>query len=539
MKKRVLFCTESGDLSTGYGNYTRSILGRLYNTDKYEIAELSCYKTASTANRYPWKIYPNAVDSKDQRYAQYNSILQNQFGQWRFDLVAAHFKPDIVIDFRDIFMSVFQRTSVFRQKFQWVLAPTIDSFPIRSEWLDSLHNCDILLTHTHWAKDVIENEYGIKVTDVVSDSIDTSTYRPLNKYAIRQSLGIENPNAFIIGSVMRNQKRKLIPELMRILSILSKNHDNAYLYLHTSYPELNGWDIPKLLLEHDVYHRVLFTYICKECKHFVPMSWKGEVYQCPKCKKPQLVLPSSSKGVSESVLCKIYNIFDVYVQYAICEGFGIPPLEAASCGVPFITVNHGAMRELGQNFDAGLVEISQYYREQENSSDRVYPDNFDCVNKLESFINQTEIDRIRLKEHYRKTTLDKYSWDFTAKKFEAIIDNTPDMDTDRWQPIPESHFDSINKNTHNTKDNRSTIYDVIDNILEEPTLKNSFFVQSIIKAVDKGYIIDNNIMTPYTLESAVKTLEMWFNNKTFLNRFLEDNTVLKNRDFLEYASTKK
>jgi len=538
MKKRILFCTESGDLSTGYGNYTRSILSRLYATGKYDIAELSCYKTTSTVNKFPWKIYPNAVDKKDPRYNQYNSILQNQFGQWRFDLVVAHFKPDIVIDFRDIFMSIFQRTSVFRNKFQWILAPTIDSFPIRSEWVDSLQNCDILLTHTYWAKTEIENNYGIRVHDVVQDSIDTSIYKPLNKYAIRQSLGLLDPNAFIIGSVMRNQKRKLIPELMRVLSVLSKNNDNVYLYLHTSYPELSGWDIPKLLIEHDVYHRVLFTYICKECNHFVPMSWKGEVYQCPKCQKQTLVLPSSSKGVDDKVLCKIYNMFDVYVQYAICEGFGIPPLEAASCGVPFITVNHGAMKELGQNFNADLVEISQYYREQENSSDRVYPDNFDCIDKLQSMIDKTEIERIRLKERCRKITLEKYSWDFTAKKFENIIDQTLNLNPERWKPISESHCKSIKKDTPDARNNRETIYSVVDNILEEPGLKDSFFVQSIVKAVDKGYIIDSDQMMPYTLESAIKTLEMWFNNKTFLNKFLEDNTVLKNRDFLTYPNTK-
>jgi glycosyltransferase involved in cell wall biosynthesis len=536
MKKRILFCTESGDLSTGYGNYTRSILSRLYDTDKYDIAELSCYKTTSTANKFPWKIYPNAVDKNDPRYHQYNSVLQNQFGQWRFDLVVAHFKPDIVIDFRDIFMSLFQRTSVFRNKFQWILAPTIDSFPIRSEWIDSLNNCDILLTHTNWAKTQIEDNYGIKVYDVVQDSIDTSIYRPLNKYAIRQAYGLSNPNALIIGSVMRNQKRKLIPELIRIMSTLIQNNNSLYLYLHTSYPELSGWDIPKLLIEYDVYHRVLFSYICKECQHFVPMLWKGEVYQCPKCHKQTLVLSSSSKGVNDETLCKIYNMFDIYIQYAICEGFGIPPLEAAACGIPFITVNHGAMKELGQNFNADLVDISQYYREQENSSDRVYPDNFDCINKIQSFINKTEIERIKLKEKYRAITLNKYSWDLTAKKFESIIESTPNLKPERWIPISDSHFQSINKDTSHTRNNRETIYSVVDRILEEPKLKDSFFVQSIVKAVDQGYIVDGEQMMPYTLESAIKTLEMWFNNKIFLNKFLEDHTVLKNQDFLHYTN---
>lgn len=536
MKKRILFCAENGELSTGYGNYTRSLLTRLYDTNKYDIAELSCYKTSDTPKKFPWKIYPNAVKNDDPRSQNYKQVLQNQFGQWRFDLVVAHFKPDIVIDFRDIFMSLFQRTSVFRDKFHWVLAPTIDSFPVRAEWVDSLSNCDTLLTHTHWAKTEIEQRYRIDVSGVVKDSIDTDVFAPRNKIAIRQELGIDDIDAFIIGSVMRNQKRKLIPELFRILSQIIVNNPNAYLYLHTSYPELSGWNIPELLIEHDVHHRVLFTYSCKKCQHTCSLTWKGEVYRCPKCKTNELILPSSSKGVSDEILAKIYNSFDAYIQYSICEGFGIPPLEAASCGVPVLTVDHGAMKELGKDLGAELVPVKQIYREQENGSDRVYPDNDSCIKKIQSLINQSEIDRLKLKEKYREQVLSKHSWDFTAIEFENIIDEIPMLEPNRWKPISKEHFDNIiQKNEVNNNTNRQLVYGIVENVLETPELKKSFFVQSIVKALDNGYILDNDTMTPYNKQDAITTLEMWFNNKSFLNRFLENNKLLTNQDFLNYS----
>jgi len=534
MKKKVLFCTESGDLSTGYGNYTKSILTRLYNTNKYDIAELSCYKTVDTKNKFPWKVYPNAVSVDDERYQKYNSVLQNQFGQWRFDLVVGHFKPDIVIDFRDVFMSLYQRTSVFRNHFHWIIAPTIDSFPVRPEWLDSLSSCDTLLTHTHWAKNEIQNRYNINVSGVVKDSIDTDVFKPINKIGARNKLGIANPNAFIIGSVMRNQKRKLIPELMRILSEVLKEYPDTYLYLHTSYPETKGWNIPQLLMEFDVFHRVIFTYICKNCGHVAPMTWKGEVYQCQKCRQRKLVLPSSSRGVSEETLAMIYNTFDIYIQYAICEGFGIPPLEAASCGIPLITVNHGAMKELGEDLNANLVDIGEWYRDGDNSSDRVHPDNNSCINEIKNMINTDMIEMINIKEQYRNKVLQKYSWDFTAKEFEKIIDSIDISNSKGWKPIPIKHFDNINKNSVADGTNRELIYNVVDKVLEEPELKNSFFVQSLIKALDNGYLLDDDKIIPYKKEDAIKVLEMWFNNKTFLHRFLEDNKILPNRDFLKY-----
>jgi len=534
-KKKVLFCTESGDLSTGYGNYTRSLLNRLHETGKYEIAELSCYKTCETKNNNPWKVYPNAVKKDDQRNQTYKQNIQNQFGQWRFDLVVAHFKPDVVVDFRDIFMSVFQRTSVFRNKFHWVLAPTIDSFPVRPEWVDSLANCDTLLTHTEWAKKEIEERYSIPVAGVVKDSIDTKIFQPINKIGMRQAFGIENISSTIIGSVMRNQKRKLIAELLKMFSDLIKDHPDTYLYLHTSYPETRGWNIPSLLLEHDVYHRVLFTYVCQNCSNICPMTWKGTSYKCQKCKKNKLVLPSSSTGIKDIELAQIYNMFDIYIQYAICEGFGIPPLEAASCGIPMITMNHGAMKELGEDFEAELID-GEIYRELENSSDRIYPDNKDCLEKIKKLINLSEIEKIKIKEKYRNKVLSKHSWDITSENFEKVLDNIKDLEENRWVAIPKEHFDKIVKNAPNLENHRDLVYHVVDNILQEPTLKQSFFIQSVIKALDIGYIIDDDALIPYDRQAAMKTLEMWFNNKVFLHRFLEDPSLLSKEksDFLNY-----
>ena len=39
---------------------------------------------------------------------------------------------------------------------------------------------------------------------------------------------------------------------------LSKS-TRPYLYLHTSFPERSGWNIPELLQEYDAYNFTLFT----------------------------------------------------------------------------------------------------------------------------------------------------------------------------------------------------------------------------------------------------------------------------------------
>jgi glycosyltransferase involved in cell wall biosynthesis len=57
--------------------------------------------------------------------------------------------------------------------------------------------------------------------------------------------------------------------------------------------------------------------------------------------------------VSNEDLVKFYNIADLFVYPSLYEGFGLPPLEAMSCGCPVITSNSSSLPEVVG--DAGLM----------------------------------------------------------------------------------------------------------------------------------------------------------------------------------------
>ena len=128
-KKRILFCGESSHITSGFGVYTKEIMSRLFSLNKYDIAEFASYRTVGTPKTETWKIYPNAVDQKDNRIKNYLSSKINQFGQWRFEFVLNDFRPDIVIDVRDVWMLSYQQTSVYRPFYHWMIAPTMDAMP--------------------------------------------------------------------------------------------------------------------------------------------------------------------------------------------------------------------------------------------------------------------------------------------------------------------------------------------------------------------------------------------------------------------------
>jgi len=533
-KLKVLFCTESGHINSGYGNYTRSLLSRLYDSNKYKIAELSCYRSCDIPKEEKWKIYPNAVTKTDERHESYQANFTNQFGQWRFDIVLADFKPDVVVDFRDIFMSIYQEASVFRNKFHWILAPTIDSLPLKQEWLSAMQHCDTLLTHTDWAKKELSQQYDLDIKGVVKDSVDTNIFKPKNQTSCRQQLSIEL-DTFVVGSVMRNAKRKLIPNTLKLISKLQKQNPNKkiLLYLHTSYPEGKGWDIPELLLRYKVFNNVLFSYKCKSCSKWSPMLWHGEVCVCPYCKQKKLTICNVNNGLLDSDMHKIYNAMDIYLQYSICEGFGIPPLEAASCGTPFISVKHGAMLDLINDLDGFGVDIKCDFTEQESGADRVYPDDKHCLDILQNYIDMDLIQRRELKTKIRKNVIEKHSWDITANNFQNIFDSIPKSKI-KWTPISKEYFDSLNKDMPDLASNRDFVYYVIDNVLEEPHLKKQFFIQQIIRSLNTGYIMNDSEVVKFGRQQAVNILQMWFNNKINLNKVLEDISILTNRDFLDY-----
>ena len=119
-KKRILLCCEATYLNTGYATYGREIMKRLYQSKKYELAELGCYGNVDDprSNTIPWKFYPNAPDENNPTEVQeYYSKPTNQFGEWRFEQVLLDFKPDIVFDIRDFWMVDFQERSPFREYF--------------------------------------------------------------------------------------------------------------------------------------------------------------------------------------------------------------------------------------------------------------------------------------------------------------------------------------------------------------------------------------------------------------------------------------
>jgi glycosyltransferase involved in cell wall biosynthesis len=159
----------------------------------------------------------------------------------------------------------------------------------------------------------------------VPHSVDTSVFRPRPELrdVVRGELGVP-PDAFLVGMVAQNTgnialPRKAFPQALVAFNRFSKQHRDAWLYVHSeANPAVGGISLTQLA-------------------------------EAAGCRPDRVWFPNPATWhlpVKAATVARLYQAFDVLLMPSMGEGFGIPLLEAQACGVPVITSDHSAMREL-------------------------------------------------------------------------------------------------------------------------------------------------------------------------------------------------
>jgi len=525
-KTRILWCGESSYLNTGYAVYAKEVLSRLYKTNKYVIAEMGCYADVKNPKNQevPWRFYPT-LPTNEQEASKYASMPKAQFGEWRFEDICLDFEPDVVIDIRDWWMVEYQERSAFRKFFNWAIMPTVDSRPQQEQYISTYSSADGVFTYSEFGKDVLESDSNgeIKIIDIASPGANfDDLYPSKNKELHRSNFGfMEDIN--IIGTVMRNQRRKLYPNLIESFrKMLDKNPDiqkNTFLYIHTAHPDL-GWDIPYFIKKYNMGNHTLFTYKCRNCMSFFPSFYHGPKIPCQKCQKGTATMPTTAFGVSQKELGDILNWFDLYVQYSICEGFGMPQVEAAACAIPVVTVKYSAMESVGKNIKADFVDIASMFWDNATQSERAIPDDNELIEKMTSFIKKPKALKMKRGMDCYVGVKKHYTWEKTAKIWERYLDSVvikPREET--WGSEPKIIQDVGNPPEGLT--NESFVKWSLQNIAGMPEKANSYNSLRMIRDLNQGssfsgvegFYYDemsgasSNAQSPFGRDEAIKKIK--------------------------------
>ena len=474
-KLRVLFLGEASFLQTGFSHYWHNVISRLYETGKFDVLEIGSYASTNDpqAKKLPWKFVgvmpepndPNGLtkygrpDGTPEQRARYRDA---QFGKYIFDEVIANFKADFVFTLRDHWMDKFVGESVFRNNFHWAYMACVDSYPQKWDWLQTYGQADTLLAYSHFGKRTLEvqsrseiaKNLGIKplnVKMVCQPGIDTEIYKPMDREEICKKLGIPS-NLRFVGTVMRNQKRKLYPRLIESFRMFKeqngwresdprkkkiKNIDDIKLFLHTSIRDV-GFDIPESVRREGLQTEVYYSWLCVECNLYaVGLIQPSHPGICPRCGKKSLITPNTRIGLPDQQFAEVFNLFDVYVQPSIAEGDCMPVQNAKSSSVPTIMSDFSALYEKARN-GGGIPIKGDIETESETMQWRFWFDRQDLVDKLTKLFKKPDLIK-RMGAEARRCAQQYYEWDLTAKKWEYILDSTSVKDrSETWdKPAPK------------------------------------------------------------------------------------------------------
>ena len=281
---------------------------------------------------------------------------------------------------------------------------------------------------------------------------------------------------------MRNQRRKLFPALLEAFGeyLHSSGDLNTFLYCHTSYPDA-GWNISEMLHRYNISSRVLFSYRCHNCSKLDVSTFHDARKVCSGCKQYASAPVSVSNGVDDETLAKVYNCFDLYVQCANSEGFGLPQVEAAACGIPIACTYYSAMEDVVHKLGAYPLKYNTY-QELETGCDRAVPLKDDIVNTFNTFFNKkNEEERKELGSSTRRLFEENYSWDETAKKWADIIDDCNYAD---WKQPPILR-PVVDINTEQSS-HSEFINDLLSAYMYTASHRNSHYIRNLHSALCRG-----------------------------------------------------
>ena len=506
-KKRILFCGEASCLSTGFSTYYRYLLPHLAATGKYELAEFGSYASQDDERvqsfiQGRWKFYGVMPRNQEESVAfnqpsphpRARGQNTNQFGEYKFNHVVADFKPDIIIDIRDFWMLEYQERSVFRPWFKWIVMPTVDAEPQSEEWISTYENANLVLAYSDYGIHTLRRQSSILPNGrrrmkifpkPMRPGVDLSTFKPMDKAEVRDIWNI-NPSISVIGSVMRNQSRKLYPDLIDAFSLMKKKYkgdravDDAVLMIHSSWPDnLHSFDYPRHIMRLETLESMrhynkgirgsilqsLYCHSCSEASWGYAMNLHGRPIEdgriklpCPLCGAVDASPPNTGGGFSREQLAQLYNCMDLYVQCSICEGDGMPVQESKACGIPTLVTDYSAIREkgrypdyshfkeLGINKDnytchlgGDVIDVERYYYEPETSCMRAHPSVEDLATKMRDIITNPK--RLaQMGSDARRCVEENYDWETLYKQWEDVLDRVKPLDrSDTWDsPIDTS-----------------------------------------------------------------------------------------------------
>jgi len=361
---KILFSSNAPHVSSGYGVQSHHVIQGLQQMG-YELALAPNYGIQGGAIEIGgMRVYP---------------AYRDKVGQDVLAAHAKHFNADLVITLYDLW--VYGADLAARLNRPWASWFPQDSYPPCATVVERALQVDYPIAMSKFGVESMR-EQGVDC-HYIPHGCSVDVYKPLDKSEVRKELNV--PDKYTVMMVAMNQSfpsRKAFPECLAAFAEFHRNHPDSQLYLHTTRkPRGVAWDGVEL----DLLVKALGI---EDCTIF------GEEYG--------LVL-----GLPDTEMAKVYNCADVLLSASLGEGFGVPIIEAQSCGLPVVTNRFSSMPEL--TFNGISVEPLQQIWTAINTWQAV-PSILGVAEALEAIYSRSAEETRQKATEGRQAIVKDYSW---------------------------------------------------------------------------------------------------------------------------------
>ena len=225
-----------------------------------------------------------------------------------------------------------------------------------------------IITPSNWSK-IGFLRAGFKENNikVISHGVEPTAFYPLNyinKSITRNQLGIK-PDDFVLLNIGALTRNKGIDLLLAAYITLKPKYNNLRLLIKDS-SNLYGRTLKN----------VVFEMIKDEKFGHLDFSKLNDVV-------------TISENLDIDKMNKIYNSSDAYISPYRAEGFNLPPLEAAACGIPIVVSSGGATDDYFSN-KLGLQIESKKIIDEERGTIQICPEFESLVFCIETLIDSSK-----------------------------------------------------------------------------------------------------------------------------------------------------
>ena len=302
-KLRLIWVANAIWCPTGYGIQSKSLLPRLKRLDCVDDIAIFAFwgSEGGIMKAYGFTHYPRLFDPWG------NDVIQ---------LHARHFKADAVFTLMDTWVLA---PDYGVRGFRWLPYFPVDHSPCPPAIIERLRTAYLPISYSRFGWEEMRKA-GV-YSEFIPHGVEEKVFRPLpDKGKWKEKFGLSRDD-FVVGMVAANKgypARKAWQQCIEGFAAFAQRHKDARLYLHTlTTSEMGGPNLREMLAFYGCIERARFT-------------------------NPYYLM----LGFDQPELAQLYNSFDVLLAASMGEGFGIPILEAQSCGVPVVTTDFSSMPEL-------------------------------------------------------------------------------------------------------------------------------------------------------------------------------------------------